>query len=184
MAAIGGALGGILGAAGSYFSAKALQEDAQKFTTSFYKQRYQRQMKDMREAGLNPILAYKTGVPGTASAGIASAGGIAGAVSGGITAGASQKAATAQTTQATSAKGLRDEQITTEKSKQELNLHSARAAEAQARRTNVGTALDSTGLPKAQHQKNFYLKYGGPAVTAQEGGASAKAVWSPFGRPR
>jgi len=62
---IGGALG-LGGAAGSHFSAKALQEDAQKFTTTFYKNRYQRQMEDMRAAGLNPILSYQTGVPGTA----------------------------------------------------------------------------------------------------------------------
>jgi len=72
--ALGGVFGGAAGGIGQYASAKALQEDAQQFQTSFYKQRYQRQMEDMRAAGLNPILAYKTGVPGTASASIASAG--------------------------------------------------------------------------------------------------------------
>ncbi len=70
----------LLGAAAQYASAKALQEDAQKFQVSFYEQRYQRQMADMRLAGLNPILSYKTGVPGGTTAGIASTTGIAEAV--------------------------------------------------------------------------------------------------------
>ncbi len=74
----------LLGAAAQYASAKSLQEDAQKFQTEFYKQRYQRQMEDMRKAGLNPILSYKTGVPGGTTAGIASTSGIASAIGEGI----------------------------------------------------------------------------------------------------
>lgn len=77
-AAFGQAAANVLGSAASaalsYGSAKKLQEDAQQFATSFYEQRYQRMMADMRKAGLNPILAYKTGAPGGPGAGLASAG--------------------------------------------------------------------------------------------------------------
>lgn len=175
---IGGAIGGIVGGIGSHFSAKALQEDAQKFTTSFYKQRYQRQMKDMRLAGLNPILAYRSGVPGTAASGIASAGGIAGAISGGISAAASGS-------QATSAKGLRAEQVQTEKQKQNLLLNQAISSAADARLTDIKWKEGQTRLPQALHRQNFYnSRYGAPAVRTQEGGRTIKSIWSPFFRGR
>lgn len=72
---------GIFGGAIQAGVSKALQEDQQKFQTNFYKMRYQRQMEDMRRAGLNPILSYQTGVPGgTAGGGIGSSAGIAQAI--------------------------------------------------------------------------------------------------------
>jgi len=77
-AALSGIVAGGASSAINFAFSKALQEDAQQFQTSFYKQRYQRQMADMRKAGLNPILSYRTGVPGMAGGGIASITGGAG----------------------------------------------------------------------------------------------------------
>ncbi len=77
-AALTGAVAGGANSAIQFAFNKALQEDAQQFQTNFYKKRYQRQMADMRKAGLNPILSYRTGVPGMAGGGIASITGGAG----------------------------------------------------------------------------------------------------------
>jgi len=57
--AVGAVGGGVLGAVGSYFSGKS----AEKFAERSYKHRYQWQMKDMRKAGLNPMLAFSQGAP-------------------------------------------------------------------------------------------------------------------------
>lgn len=176
-----GALGGLLGGAISAGVAKALQEDAQQFQTSFYKQRYQRQMADMRKAGLNPILSYRTGVPGTASAGIASAGGIASAISGGISAGAARS-------QASSAKGVRatqtqllKSQVTTEQAKQNLLANQAIHSAAQARETDIRWKQGQSQLPKMEHQGTFYdTSAGKAAVYTQEAAGTARSVRSVF----
>lgn len=64
-AAAGAAAGSIIGSAGTAISNWKLQQDAQKHQIRMYKRRYQWTMDDMREAGLNPILAYSQG-PGSA----------------------------------------------------------------------------------------------------------------------
>lgn len=183
---MGGIIGGLLGGAIQSGVSKALQEDAQQYATSFYKQRYQRQMIDMRKAGLNPILSYRTGAPGTAGGtGIASAAGLAGAISGGVT-------AQAATSQASSAKGVRATQSQllkaqerTEAEKQNLLSQQAIHSAAQARKTDVEWKEAQTRLPRAELQGQFYDSWKGqPAVNAQEAGHSAKAIWSPFIGPR
>lgn len=51
--------GGIVGAAGSWFSGKSAADAAEEN----YKHRYQWQVKDLKKAGLNPMLAVSQGAP-------------------------------------------------------------------------------------------------------------------------
>lgn len=61
-----GAIGlGAAGSAASTAASFAMQKRAQEFQKSMYQHRYQYQMNDMRKAGLNPILSYRTGAPGS-----------------------------------------------------------------------------------------------------------------------
>lgn len=65
--------GGFLGAAGSIASSAIAAREAKKqrqWQERMSNTQYQRSMKDMREAGLNPMLAYKQGGAGTPSGGI------------------------------------------------------------------------------------------------------------------
>jgi len=189
-----GALGAIAGAGISsglsYLNSKLLQEDAQRFATSFDKQRYQRQMEDMRTAGLNPILSYRTGAPGAGGAGIAGQG----------TAAAAGISAAAQTSQAASAKGVRGNQENVLKAQETLFKQQTvtSAAEALKAGRQGGKFLEESreaqlrgdaimeGLPKKRLQSRFYRHpdKGKAAVWAQEVGHSAKSIWSPFMAPR
>lgn len=63
-AALAGGAMSAQGAANQNKAAKAESERMREFSRSMYEHRYQWQMEDMRKAGLNPILAYKTGAPG------------------------------------------------------------------------------------------------------------------------
>lgn len=70
----GAAIGGGLGIGGSALSASAARRAAKRAyqrQVRFYKNRYQWQMEDMKSAGLNPILAYQTGAPGSPGAPVA-----------------------------------------------------------------------------------------------------------------
>lgn len=96
-----------LGFGGTAFSAKLSADEAlkqRKFQREVYRSRYQWTMEDMRKAGLNPMLAYKTGVgqPGSGAMGSVpdAAAGIAG-----------QRSASAASSQASSAKALRRQQM-------------------------------------------------------------------------
>lgn len=184
---LGGLVGGAAGGALSYFTAKALQEDAQQYATNFYERRYQRQMEDMRKAGLNPILSYRTGAPGQGGAqGIASAGGIAQSISGGVQAGA-------KATEAVSAKGVRAEQekllreqTITERTQQIKNNMQSSEASAKGHLASAQAENTRTELAKKRLQQRFYgdPKKGRAAVWAQEVGTSAKSIWSPFMRAK
>lgn len=181
-AAIGAIAGAGISSGLSFLTSKALQEDAQQFQTNFYKNRYQRQMEDMRKAGLNPILSYRTGAPGSGGAGIASQG----------TAAAAGTTAAAATDQATSARGVRGqqkklfkEQLRTEASKQILNNMQAGQASALAAKTDAEAVVVRSEHPAALHRQRFYSgKHGGTAIKAQEVGTSAKSIWSPFIRAK
>lgn len=55
-----GAFGGLLGAGASAGLSYLMAKDAREAQREAYQNRYQWMMQDMRKAGLNPILAYKT----------------------------------------------------------------------------------------------------------------------------
>lgn len=125
----GGLLGG-LGSAGSAAASIALQKDAQKFAKKMYRHRYQYQMKDMREAGLNPILSYSQSPPGGPSVGIASMPDMGQSITAGMQRGASAKESKAKTTRVPYEKRLIDQQIATSaatanKENQQANLNRA-----------------------------------------------------------
>lgn len=56
---LGGIAGAAIGAAGSIYSGR----QSARFAQDSYKQRYQWQVKDLKKAGLNPMLAYSQGAP-------------------------------------------------------------------------------------------------------------------------
>lgn len=58
----GGSIGSAIGAAMQRKDAKEMFYSTQDFQERMYRTRYQNTMRDMRLAGLNPILAYKQGV--------------------------------------------------------------------------------------------------------------------------
>lgn len=57
------AIAGLFGLAGTAIDASTAKQQM-KFQKHMYRHRYQYQMEDMREAGLNPILAYRQAPPG------------------------------------------------------------------------------------------------------------------------
>ena len=137
MAAIAGAaiaagasiLGSGIGAFGSAKAAKAQKAEAERnrqHQTSMYMHRYQWQMEDMRKAGLNPILSYKTGAPGgTGGGGGVSPVNVGAPIQAGIQSAIST--ALAAKRQSQELKNMK-EQENTERSKQQLNYDSAGSA--------------------------------------------------------
>lgn len=169
------AFGGLVGAGGSITSAILSYKEARrqrKFIREMRRTAYQATMYDMREAGLNPILAYKSG-PTSA---MAASQGMTPDIGQGI---ASGMAAGAQISQAASAKGLRKEQAETQK-QEKWRVHadkllksqqmgvavdSRTLIQAQARATNAKTALDNAALPKASALADFYSSPTGQKTT-------------------
>ncbi len=141
----GGASSG-LGSIANLFSSKMLMKYQHKLTRKLRQEAYKDTMQSMREAGLNPILAYKQG-PVTASQG-----GLATSpkfdVSGGMAAGAAVD-------QAASAKGLRQAQMVTEGRRQ--NMLNAQAAQgyAAANLHDRNADIVRTQFERALEQEKF-----------------------------
>lgn len=96
---LGGLLGGAMGAAGAIGSAAMAAREAKKnrdFQKMMSNTSYQRGMKDMRKAGLNPILAYQKGGASTPAGSAALVPNIGATAAQGVTAGISTSKAQAE----------------------------------------------------------------------------------------
>lgn len=143
-------------AALDYFSAKSLQDDAQSFSKEMYKQRYLYTVRDMKSAGINPVLAAGMGLGGGPSPN-------------------SPVTSTAPGT-AASAASLRKAQIETEKEKAwaartqgELNKQNTQQAEALTDLYATQTLLHALDVPEKNRVANlFNSDYGSALALSQQ----------------
>lgn len=143
-AAAGAALGIGAGVGGAIMSAKQAKKNRQ-WQRKNYKHRYQWTMKDMRKAGLNPILAAGSGLGGGGSAGPGATGQVpdlAQSMSSAADVGTKAKVGTSQ-------KALLQEQVTTAKTQQTLNAASESKAQADARLADKHNIIQDAKLPEA-----------------------------------
>lgn len=161
-AAIGGAAGGILGAgisSGLGFLSQANQED---FIRQMYKKRYRWAVKDMRLAGLNPILAATQGIAGNIQgASPAQLGGVAGALASAGSEGArayrEQQIANAQEAKIQKETEVLD-QTTAESVAREAFLYSQTAHQENLKRISNAQAIAAeAGIPQTMERLKFDL---------------------------
>jgi len=151
MAAAGGIVGGITSAAnaiGSTIASFKMQREQQDFIKKQRRTAYQDTMDDMRAAGLNPILAYRQGPTTVGPGGSTQTPRFDIDVARGIAAGAAG-------TQAKSAAGLREAQITSEARRQ--NMLNAQAAQgySAANLNDRQAEIISNRLPAARTEREF-----------------------------
>lgn len=124
-------------------SAQAMSSDTRQWQTMMAATEYKRRMASMRDAGLNPILAYQqggSGVPGTVGSQVF-APDIGGAASSAVSA----------MTKVEEAKLLK-EQVSTQKSQQALNLAAASKASAETVNTGIQSKLLTSQVPAAMNK--------------------------------
>ena len=165
------AVGTAVGAGGlDFLAAKSLQGDAQSFSAReaararefseyMYKNRFQMSVKDMRKAGINPILAASMGLGGGATVG----------TSAGPGAGLSQTRPGTSAVQAMrAANEIKTLQATQYQQTKLGELHGQQAQESEARTalTAAETLIKTLQVPQATSAANFYSSTQGPVATA------------------
>lgn len=154
-AALGGGIASaVQGSIANFLSIKEAKKQRQ-FIEKMYKHRYQYQMEDMREAGLNPILSYSQAPPGGPQGGIAriEAPDIAGSARAG-----------AQASLAGKDKALRLAQIQSEEQRRKTLYADAERAHSAAQVNYQEAALKAKQQRRAQHQMNFFGTPAGKAA--------------------
>ncbi len=170
------ALGGLFGAAGSLGAAGISAREAEKqrkWTRKMRRTAYQDTMSDMLEAGLNPILAYKTGPTPIGSAAMGVTPDFGQAMASGVNAAvkvAKMRPEITKTKAETSKirrEAVRaDLQARLEGQRVDAKVGAAQAASlnAQAAETSARAILLMTEIPKAEALKRFYESEAGQVI--------------------
>ena len=119
----GAIAGALAGAAGAFLDARNQRNaaaDQRQFNEYAYRNRYQWQMEDMREAGLNPILSYKQGAPGVPGVGGYSSN-VAGGIAGGVSSAVAAQRVNAEVDNIRADTKLKEEQQTVATTQHQLN---------------------------------------------------------------
>lgn len=137
---------------------------------------YQRAMRDMRKAGLNPMLAYSQGgasTPAGAMAGVPD-------YSSAVTTALAARRQSQELKNMGAEETLAGDRSATEKSQQSLNKQLEQKALADSFNTQANTALTASRLPQAQKRADMYDNWYGTFLTymnetsaALQGGAGA-----------
>lgn len=184
----GGAIGGIVGAAGSAITAAMSARQARKqraWARKNYKHRFQWSVKDMRKAGINPILAAQSGLggggtPSGAAAQVPDFGKVGDQIISGVQKQAERKKMDVEKIAITelgkkhasdAAKARSD--IAVNEDSQKLIMAQAGAADAQRNRTNTGNLIEAFAIGDAM-LKN---KIAGKQSTEM---ARTAAEWTPL----
>jgi len=163
--AAGGGISSALGTVASLFSSKMLMKYQYKLNRKLRRRGYQDTMFSMKEAGLNPILAYKQGAVNTGGVGLAASPNF-GAIGQGIAAGAQADAAGKQ---ASSAKKLRSHQG----AQAAAQAAAATAATDLARSQKIG--VDFENIAKSEMAEWYQTEPGKAALH----GKGIGGIWGP-----
>lgn len=158
-AVAGGAAGGILGGVVSGEYGKTAARAQRRFIERMRSTAYQATMADMRAAGLNPILAYKTGPTPIGSAAMGITPDFGQALASGVNSAVSALKGTAERKQIKAKTSLTRRQALTEefKGRTEADRFSAQVGQAQVNKinadtrfTNAASTLEEAKIPRAE----------------------------------
>lgn len=186
--AIAGAGGGIIGSAISGGMAKKEAKRHRKWTEYMRSTAYQATMKDMRRAGLNPILAYGKGPTSSGPGGMARYPDLGASLSSGLRAGteaaqtgskkAQQRGAAAQSTSAAEVNRMTADNLKFQK-EVVLPAMAHQAREAGNVSAYKGRVIE-LGIPKAEALSDYY-KTGPGRASAVGGDMGAGGMWKAGG---
>lgn len=182
-----GALSGLAGGVGSSFLSGRQAKKQRKFTKKMRRTAYQDTMADMRDAGLNPILAYKTGPTSSVGASAGMTPDLGQAMASGSQAESvaernpsEVKKNEALTGQSGAQKKLLKQQERNAISQERLLEMQWSKTAAEANETSARTRLRQAEIPRAEADAQFYRTGAGKKVA--HGAAAAERILGPLGQ--